>query len=146
MEARTTERLNMPKVGLHRCYLGRTMSFRLNILYKLLLPANEVWGKVMFFTCLSVILFTEKGVCTPACNGVCSPQSTPYTHSPGRHTPLGRHTPPRSTPHPFLGRHPAPRWQLKWAVHILLECNLVVHISLSSLINIKLSQTFLLRV
>ena len=48
MEARTTERLNMPKVGLHRCYLGRTMSFRLNILYKLLLPANEVWGKVMF--------------------------------------------------------------------------------------------------
>ena len=42
--------------------------------------------------------------------------------------PLGRH-PPRRTPHP-LGRHPPrqippPRWQLKWAVRILLECVLV---------------------
>ena len=35
--------------------------------YSLLLPANEVWGKVMFLH-LSVILFTGGG-CIPACNG-----------------------------------------------------------------------------
>ncbi len=35
--------------------------------YSLLLPANEVWGKVMFLH-LSVILF--RGGCIPACNGV----------------------------------------------------------------------------
>ena len=49
--------------------------------------AKEVWGKVMFYTCLSVIQFTEGGVCPIACWD---------TRPLGRH-PLGQ-TPPRETP------------------------------------------------
>ena len=55
-------------------------------------------------------------------------------HSPSRH-PLGRHTPHLWADTPHLGRHPLgryppppPRWQLKRAVRILLECILVISV------------------
>ena len=75
------------------------------VFFPFLLPANEVWGYVMFLH-LSVILFTG-GVCIPACNGPDTPL--------GQATPLGRHPPP--------GRHhpPPPRRPLQWTVRILLE-------------------------
>ena len=101
-----------------------------------LLPANEVWGSVIFLH-LSVILFTA-GVCLSACWD---------THPPGSRHPWSRHPPPRSrhppweqtpleqTPsprsrHPPMGADPPAQCMLgdtvnKRAVCILLECNLV---------------------
>ena len=68
------------------------------LLLVLLRPANEVWGKVMFLH-LSVILFIGVGC------GRHLPRQTPSWQ-----------TPPRADP---------PKRQLKWVVHILLECILV---------------------
>ena len=78
-----------------------------------LLPANEVWGKIMFLH-LSVILLT----CQHAMGQTHTPQIPP-----GRH-PFGRNPPPRQTP---PGKHPPTLWILrntvnKRAVRILLEC------------------------
>ena len=65
----------------------------------LLLPTNEVWGKVIFLH-LSVILFTG-GICLSTCWDAPSP-------GPGRHPPRTIQTPPQDqtdTP-PGPGRHP----------------------------------------
>ena len=71
------------------------------------------WGKVMFFTC--VCDSVHRGVCPIACWDM-----PPRTR--GRHPPVtrGRHLPP-----------PPAQCMLgdtgnKWAVRILLECNLVI--------------------
>ena len=74
-------------------------------------------GKVMFYTCLSVILFTG-GVSQHAMGRADTPSQTPPP--PGR-PPLGRY-PPRKTP----PRQTPPRWRLKRPVCILLECILVM--------------------
>ena len=94
----------------------------------LLPPANEVWGKVIFFH-LSVILFTRWWGST--CSG------TP----PGRYTPVGRFIPLAGTP-PWAGTHPGqvdpagrytpprqvhPPMVNVRAVRILLECILVLY-------------------
>ena len=76
------------------------------ITYVYLPPGNEVLGKVMFYTCLSVILFTGGvclwvGVSTSGSRGCTSPGHTPWTHTnfdthtPGH--PLNTHTPDTDT-------------------------------------------------
>ena len=51
------EESGMPTVAVVTCNL--IMQCRVN--HTLLPPTNEVWGKVIFYTCLSVILFKEVG-------------------------------------------------------------------------------------
>ena len=68
---------------------------------------NSICGKVMFYTCLSVIQFTGRWV------GGCG------RNPPGRH-PLGRHL-PRQNPPPAN----TPRRPLHRTVRIILECILV---------------------
>ena len=66
-----------------------------------LLPANEVWSKVMFLH-LSVILFTG-GCLSQHAVGGCTP---PWADNPTRQTPAdppGRHSPRQTPP---SGRHP----------------------------------------
>ena len=113
-------------------------SFWVNILYNLLPPANEVWGKVIFLH-LSVILFT--GGSTWAGNpheqihplpgiplsgqvhpltGTLPWAGTPHwqVHPPGRYTPdTGQVHPPQVHPRNAC-------WDTvnKLAVRILLEC------------------------
>ena len=64
-----------------------------------LVIANKVWGKVMFYTCLSVILFTGGCVCLWI-QGVYTPLEVhPLdTHHPTRHTLPDTHPHPRHTP------------------------------------------------
>ena len=74
----------------------------------LLLPANEVWGKVIFLH-LSVILFR---------GGYLGGYTPPgQVHPPGRY-PRPPHPPPAPPPHPMVNTG---------AVRILLECILVWH-------------------
>ena len=59
--------------------------------FKLLPPANEVWGKVMFlYLSVSHTVRGEGGVCPITCWD---------THPPGRH-PQGRHPPGQTRPPP----------------------------------------------
>ena len=108
-----------------------------------LLPANEVWGKVIFLH-LFVILFTECGGSASVHDGITPP--TPLDHvPPGPCTPLD-HAPPR-TMHPQDHApllpcttrqdhaHPPEQSMLgdtvnAWAVRILLECSLVKRLCL----------------
>ena len=103
----------------------------------LILPANEVWGKVIFLH-LFVILFTVGGL--PQCMlgyhphppGTRHPPRT--RHTPWDHAPLQNqtHTPPPHPPgnrHSPRTRHTPPQDQGDMvnarAIHIPLECNLV---------------------
>ena len=85
------------------------------------------YGEVMFYSCLSVILFT--GGCLPQCMLGYTPPSrhlpgqTPPRQTPLDRHPLGRHRSRADTPHadtPLPSRRP-----LQWTVPILLECFLV---------------------
>ena len=81
----------------------------------LLLPANEVWGKVIFLH-LFVILFTVGGLpqcmlgCHPHPPGLGTPLPRDQPHPPGPGTPPGPCTPRDQThtphPHPPGNRHP----------------------------------------
>ena len=63
-----------------------------------LVIANEVWGKVMFYTCLSVILFTRGGLPLDP-EGIHPWRYIPWTHTAQLDTPSWTHTPtPRYTP------------------------------------------------
>ena len=75
---------------------------------KFLLPANEVWGKVMFYTCAS---FCSQGGVYHSMQWSVHPWAdTPLGRHPMSRHPLGRHsprqTPPGETHIPPLGRHP----------------------------------------
>ena len=89
------------------------------MIYALLPPANEVWGKVIFLH-LSVILFIGGGFASvhvgipPPCPLEQTPKSR---HPPRADTPLGQTTPLAQC---MLGDTVNKR-----AVCILLECNLV---------------------
>ena len=89
------------------------------VLRFLIFSVITVAESLCFYTCLSVILFTE-GVC-PVHDGIHSSGQTPRGHtSPGQTTP--RSTPPGS-PAPL--KYP-PRLPLQRTVRILLECILVI--------------------
>ena len=77
---------------------------RAKIKRKLLPPANEVWGKVMFLHLSVSHLLT--GGCIPACTGADTP---PYPS-------MGRHIPA------CTGQTPPGRRLLLWMVGILPEC------------------------
>ena len=64
------------------------------ILSQLLPPAKEVWGKVIFYTCLSFCL--QGGVCLSACWDTTPPWSR--HHPPGADTPQSRHPCSRHPP------------------------------------------------
>ena len=82
----------------------------LSLVQNLLLPpTNEVWGKIMFYTCLPFCSQTPPGQ-TPYLADTQPGQTHPWEDNP-----LHGQTPPP-------GSHPHPRRQLKWAVRILLEC------------------------
>ena len=103
-----------------------------------LLSANEVAERQCFYTCLSVILFTGRGVHPP--------RQTPHWQTPpGRHpladtpwqTPPGRHPDTPLADRPSLAdtpwqTPPSPRQPLQRTVSILLECILVLKRKTSS--------------
>ena len=73
--------------GMHSCFMQ-------------MLPANEVWGKVMFYTCLWFC--SQGGVCPIAC---WDTHTSPWTVNPPR---ADTHQSPTLSGHPPLGRHPLP--------------------------------------
>ena len=118
------------------CYFASLLRLWGN-LHRTLPPANEVWGKAMFYTC---VLFCPHGgrerVC-PTPSG-CRP---PWMQTPlGCRPPgVGQTTlvadPPDADPNPEVGQRfgrgldadiPPPDTVNKRAVHILLECILVL--------------------
>ena len=116
------------------------MLFESCVAILLLPPANEVWCKVMFLHLSVSHSVHREGVCSIACWDTPPRPGIPQAHtSPDRH-PLGRH-PTRQTPSPGQTpppvRHHPPRQTPprilrntvnKRAVHILLECILVIFV------------------
>ena len=84
----------------------------INIHY-LLQPAKEVWGKAIFYTCLSVILFTggrDVIMSLPVINSthpIWTAPIPPEQHPPpSEQHPFEQHPPPRQ--HPLSRQHPPP--------------------------------------
>ena len=103
--------------------------------FKLLPPANEVCGKVMFLY-LSVSHTVRGGVSAPLHAGIHTLQAD----TPQGGVCLG--VSPRQTP-PWADTPPPPGWPLQWTVHILLECILVqfyIYFNTSIPLNTSLSR------
>ena len=58
-------------------------------------PASEVWGKVIFYTCLS---FCSQGGLPQCMLGCCHPPEPPPPGADNPPSPRSRHTPPRADP------------------------------------------------
>ena len=98
------------------------------LVFQLLPPANEVWGKVIF-SVACVKNSVRGGVCLSACWNTTPPGAdTPLDQTPPEKTPPRADTPREQTPprsRPPGSRRPPDRRLLLRSVRILLECILV---------------------